>query len=132
LRFIKWLREKFNPFNSALEVGETMNAHSQMGGNGSAHSNFTVVVGDVKNNLKGHIGDAVENPEVRDAIEIDHGRISARGIKQWREDWRVGQGFIGQDGIPRIWETSKQCWLPLSESSRAGGCATLKSDAPSA
>jgi hypothetical protein len=35
-------------------------------------------------------------------------------------------GFVGHDGIPWLWEASQSCWLPVTESSRAGQYAALQ------
>jgi hypothetical protein len=99
---------------------------------GASYGDVPVVVRNVEDGFECHVGDPVKYPEIWYGIKIYNRSVSASGVCQWWEGWRGRQGFIGHDGIPWLWEASKECWLPVTESSHAAAYAILKNGAPPA
>src|SRR5271165_1282029 len=81
------------------------------------------------------LSDAVQQSVERNVLEINEGSIRAayRGnaASNARNRFNDGGlvGFIGHDGVPWVWEASKGCWLPVTESSRASEYAALQEPA---
>ena len=90
-----------------------------------------IAASNVDHRLKGDVGDARVEPVIRSCVEIYDRRKCATHWGELREI-RSGLGFIGHDGNPWVWEASKECWLPIMESSRADAYASAKTCAPPA
>ena len=74
----------------------------------------------VQSDLCAPIQESVEREHFRnrqtDRLRFDSGKAASNARDCLNRAWLVG--FVGHDGLPWVWEDSKQCWLPVTELSR--------------
>jgi hypothetical protein len=122
-----WIGQQFDSCYRAFQSRHSLRAHSKMG-DGLAFSNDRSVNGCVNKRFKSDVCDSLIEPKIRGSFEINNRGNSAADCGQGNlGDWRRHCGFIWHDGVPWLWESSKECWLPVTESSRADEYADLQS-----
>ncbi len=129
LSFLGWVHKKLHPVDRAFEISQTGSGHSEMRDDLALCDNG-IPVADVGEGFKRHADDAVVESKIWGRVEIDYGRHCTPYQGEWG-DLRSGQAFIGHDGNPWVWEASKECWLPITESSRADAYAKMRNVVPS-
>jgi hypothetical protein len=105
----------------------------QMGDNNVVNENRAAGrLRDMSATRQGDLADSVDMPIEGRVLKINEGSMCASDPGNFASyawdsfDHRRNVGFLGHDGVPWLWEADKQCWLPVTESSRAADYAALQ------
>lgn len=107
--FRHWLSKKLSVGDSLLERQECVPVHPQMGDHYAILNDFPVQQSAAVY-LQGNMENAVVEAGNRGAI-AENNRCSAiqNGLGNL-DDWRLYQGFIGHDGLPRFFNPHSGEW----------------------
>jgi hypothetical protein len=89
-------------------------------------------LGDLAGACEGDFADSIDVSVEERALKINEGGVCASDPGNfagcaWNSlHYRRNCGFLGHDGVPWLWEAEKQCWLPVTKSSRATDYAALQ------
>jgi hypothetical protein len=128
--FRLWFGHQQDSVKGAAEASNSRDIADKAGNYNSVEKD-TFALG-ITGNLTGYgernFANAVEEAKEGRVLEINKRGISACNCGNLARDARNifddrFLGFVGHDGVPWLWESSKECGLPVTESSRAHAAA---------
>ncbi len=131
--FWHWFGHKDDAIQCGAEAFDSQQVSSKMTNDNAIDNRFSIFGSpEQSGGLQSDLAYSIEMTIKRSCVEIDKRSIPARYSGNAALNARnafndLGSiGFVGHDGLPWLWETSKECWLPVTESSYAAAYATLK------
>jgi hypothetical protein len=121
-----WIGQQFNSFYCFFKGAHGLTAHAQVSNHNTFRDNIVINRG-VSERFQRDVCHSPLESKIWGSVEVNERSYGASNLSQGDYgDWRGFVGFVGRGGVPWLWEADKQCWLPVTESSRVAEYAALK------